>query len=178
MVELSIERLAAGGEGVGRLDDGRIVFVAGTTRGDRVRARLVENRKRWARGEVVELLEASPARVDPVCEDFGRCGGCTWQHVPYRAQIEARREILRDALRRIGRFDTLPEIQMEDLSEPGAGVRAQAIDRKGNLLQDFAISETENAIHVLGAPSPGATSSLTISRYIVDKAEKSFELVA
>ena len=72
----------------------------------------------------------------------------------------------------------MPEIRMEDLSTPGGGVRAQAIDRKGNLLQDFAISETENAIHVLSAPSPGATSSLTISRYIVDMAKKSFELVA
>ena len=72
----------------------------------------------------------------------------------------------------------MPEIQMEDLAQPGGGVRAQAVDKNGNLLQDFAISETENAIHVLSAPSPGATSSLTISRYIVDKAEKSFELVA
>ena len=49
----------------------------------------------------------------------------------------------------------MPEIQMEDLSEPGGGVRAQAVDRNGNLLQDFAISETDNAIHVLSAPSPG-----------------------
>lgn len=72
----------------------------------------------------------------------------------------------------------VPEIQMEDLSEPGAGVRAQAIDSKGNLLQDFAIAETENAIHVLSAPSPGATSSMSISRYVVDMAQKSFALVA
>ncbi len=72
----------------------------------------------------------------------------------------------------------MPDIQMEDLAEPGGGVRAQAVDKSGNLLQDFAISETENAIHVLSAPSPGATSSLTISRYIVDMAQKSFELVA
>lgn len=72
----------------------------------------------------------------------------------------------------------MPEIQMDDLTEPGAGVRAQAIDKKGNLLQDFAISETQNAIHVLSAPSPGATSSLTISRYIVDMAQKSFGLAA
>ena len=72
----------------------------------------------------------------------------------------------------------MPEIQMEDLAAPGAGVRAQSIDRKGNLLQDFAISQTENAIHVLSAPSPGATSSLTISRYIVDIAKDSFGLAA
>lgn len=71
----------------------------------------------------------------------------------------------------------LPEIEMDDLQTPGAGVRAQAVDRKGQLLQDFSIAETENAIHVLNAPSPGATSSLTISQYIVDKAKNSFELV-
>ena len=70
----------------------------------------------------------------------------------------------------------VPSIEMGDLSEPGAGVRAQAVDRNGNLLQDFAISETENAIHVLSAPSPGATSSLTISRYIVDMAVDAFGL--
>ena len=68
----------------------------------------------------------------------------------------------------------VPTIEMDDLSEPGAGVRAQAVDDNGNLLQDFAISETENAIHVLSAPSPGATSSLTISRYIVDMAVGAF----
>ena len=72
----------------------------------------------------------------------------------------------------------MPEILMSDLTDPGAGVRAQAIDSNGNLLQDFAISETQNAIHVLSAPSPGATSSLAISDYIVDLAQKSFELVA
>ena len=70
----------------------------------------------------------------------------------------------------------VPEIRKEDLHEPGAGVRAQAVDRRGRLLQDFAIAETENAIHVLNAPSPGATSSLAIGRYIVDLARKSFGL--
>ena len=71
----------------------------------------------------------------------------------------------------------LPDIRMNDLQDPGAGVRAQAVDRKGRLLQDFIIAETENAIHVLNAPSPGATSSLAIGRYIVDLAQKSFELL-
>jgi L-2-hydroxyglutarate oxidase LhgO len=70
----------------------------------------------------------------------------------------------------------LPEIRMEDLADPGAGVRAQAVNRKGQLLQDFSIAESKDAIHVLNAPSPGATSSLNISRYIVDVAKKSFEL--
>ena len=70
----------------------------------------------------------------------------------------------------------VPEITSDDLYAPGAGVRAQAVDRGGGLLQDFSIAETEGAIHVLNAPSPGATSSLSISRYIVDMARESFGL--
>ena len=70
----------------------------------------------------------------------------------------------------------VPEIRSDDLYAPGSGVRAQAVDRGGGLLQDFSIAETEGAIHVLNAPSPGATSSLSISRYIVDLASESFGL--
>ena len=65
---------------------------------------------------------------------------------------------------------------MSDLTAPGAGVRAQAVDHAGNLLQDFSIIEADNAIHVLSAPSPGATSSLRIGKHIVDLAQKNFEL--
>ena len=70
----------------------------------------------------------------------------------------------------------VPDIKMSDLTEPGAGVRAQAVDKAGNLLQDFSIIEAKNSIHVLSAPSPGATSSLTIGKHIVDLARKNFEL--
>ena len=72
----------------------------------------------------------------------------------------------------------VPEVRLEDLSDPGAGVRAQAVDRKGRLLQDFSIVQTPNAIHVLNAPSPAATASLAISRHIGDLARQSFGLPA
>ena len=70
----------------------------------------------------------------------------------------------------------IPEVSSKDLSEPGAGVRAQAVNKRGELLQDFSIVETNNSIHVLSAPSPGATSSLTISKYLSDMAKESFSL--
>ena len=70
----------------------------------------------------------------------------------------------------------LPEVSGRDLAPGGSGVRAQAVDKKGRLLDDFYIEETEGAIHVLNAPSPGATSSLAIGEYIAGLAEKSFEL--
>lgn len=70
----------------------------------------------------------------------------------------------------------VPEIKDRDLSPGGSGVRAQAVDRKGRLLDDFSIQQSEGAIHVLNAPSPGATSSLSIGEYIVALAAKSFDL--
>ncbi|MEN8183911.1 MAG: TRAM domain-containing protein, partial [Myxococcota bacterium] len=98
--ELQIDSLAAGGDGVGRAADGRVVFVPDTAPGDRVRVRLVEERPRFARGRVQDLVSAGPARTDPVCGVFGSCGGCAWQHVTYAAQLDAKATILSDALRR------------------------------------------------------------------------------
>ena len=70
----------------------------------------------------------------------------------------------------------VPEITAYDLDRPSAGVRAQAVDRRGGLLQDFSIVEGKNSIHVLNAPSPAATCCLAISRHIVDRAQKSLGL--
>jgi L-2-hydroxyglutarate oxidase LhgO len=72
----------------------------------------------------------------------------------------------------------MPELQQGDLSTPGTGVRAQAVSARGELLQDFAILRTQSSIHVLNAPSPGATASLAIGRHIVDEAAESFGLAA
>ena len=70
----------------------------------------------------------------------------------------------------------VPAVSAEDLTAGGSGVRAQAVSRDGRLLDDFAIERTEHAIHVLNAPSPGATSSLVIGRHIVDLAAEAFGL--
>ena len=70
----------------------------------------------------------------------------------------------------------VPEIRSTDLRPGGAGVRAQAVSRQGVLLDDFSIQETNGAIHVLNAPSPGATSSLSIGKHIAQMAGRSFNL--
>ena len=70
----------------------------------------------------------------------------------------------------------VPEIEEGDLAAGGSGVRAQAVDRQGKLLDDFSILVSDGAIHVLNAPSPGATSSLSIGGYIVGLAASSFDL--
>ena len=72
----------------------------------------------------------------------------------------------------------VPEIGMDDLKPGGAGIRAQAMDSKGNLLSDFSFIESPNAVHVLNAPSPAATASIPIGRTIADKALATFGLEA
>ncbi len=124
-VELVIDSLAAGGDGVGRTPDGRVVFVPDTAPGDRVRVELVERRRRFAHGRVCELLAPGPDRTEPRCAVFGQCGGCSWQHLHYDAQVAAKRRILRDALERIGRLEL--EAEVEFVPSPAAyGARGRA----------------------------------------------------
>lgn len=110
VVELVVESLAAGGDGVGRAPDGRVVFVPLAAPGDRLRVRLVEERARFARGEIEALLAPGPARVAPRCPVFGTCGGCAWQHLDYPAQVAAKQAIVRDALARIAGLAAPPPL--------------------------------------------------------------------
>ncbi len=107
-IELSVDGIATGGEGVGRDASGRAVFVPRTAPGDRVRVRLETARGRWARGRLVELLDPGPDRRSAPCPAYDRCGGCALQHLTAGAQREARREVVRQTLRRIGGLD--PEV--------------------------------------------------------------------
>lgn len=94
--------LAYGGEALGRLEDGRAVFAPFLLPGESARVRLVEEKRGYARAEVVERLDSAPQRIAPRCLHFGECGGCHYQHLAYPDQLAAKRAILRDQLERIG----------------------------------------------------------------------------
>ena len=111
-MEVTIESLAAGGDGVARAPDGRVVFVPFTAPGDRVRLRVTDAKDRFLRARVETLLVPGAARRDPVCPVFGSCGGCSWQHVTPEAQLEAKRRIVEDALRRIGGLRFAGEVRV------------------------------------------------------------------
>jgi 23S rRNA (uracil1939-C5)-methyltransferase len=106
--EILLTTLAYGGDAMGRLEDGRAVFVPFGLPGERVRVRLTEEKRGFARGELIEILEVSPSRIIPRCKHFGVCGGCHYQDLPYEEQLKAKTEILRDQLRRIGRIENPP----------------------------------------------------------------------
>ena len=101
-----IESLASGGEGIGHLADGRVVFVHETCPGDEVEIEILAEKKRWASAKVTRIVVPSPDRVKPPCPYFGSCGGCQWQHVAYPAQLLAKKRIVADALERIGGMPT------------------------------------------------------------------------
>ena len=119
-----LEKLAYGGDAMGRLDDpltearGRAVFVPFGLPGERVRVRLTEEKRGFARGELLEILQASPERIVPRCIHFGVCGGCHYQHMPYEDQLKAKTEILRDQLTRIGKIENPPVREMVASSDP------------------------------------------------------------
>ncbi len=108
---MRIESIAAGGDGVGRID-GLACFVPRTAPGD-VAQVAYSSHARYARGRLLQVLEASRDRVEPACPHYtaDRCGGCQLQHLSDNAQREVRRQIVRDALQRVGHRDVgLPEL--------------------------------------------------------------------
>jgi 23S rRNA (uracil1939-C5)-methyltransferase len=110
-LDVRIRTLGSGGVGVGDLPDGRVVFVARTAPGDLARIKLTQDRERWAKGKLLELLEEGPARVQPPCPHYANCDGCSLQHLPYELQRSSKAEIVGDALRRIGGLEvTNPEV--------------------------------------------------------------------
>jgi 23S rRNA (uracil1939-C5)-methyltransferase len=115
-LELTIEKLVYGGEGLARLpaDEhgrGKTVFLPFVLPGERVDAALLENRSGFARAKVNKLVVPSPDRVVPECPYFGSCGGCQYQHIAYPAQVKLKAAILGETLRRTAKLDLGVEIQ-------------------------------------------------------------------
>lgn len=152
MTAVRILRLASGGDGVGKLSDGRAVFVPRTAPGDLVELSQLRVHKRFARGRLQRVLEASPHRVEPRCPHYVRddCGGCQLQHVDNETQLESRRGFVGDALRRIAK---------RDLPDPPIVPATQTYDYR-----------TKLTLHV----EPGG-GPIGLHRY--DRADQIFDLV-
>src|SRR5215208_1448869 len=132
-LELTIDRLAHGGAGVARLD-GYVVFVRGAVPGDRVRARVTKSKRSFAEAEPVDLVE--PIAPHP---------GAPWQVLPYERQLSEKEDQVRDALERIGRFESPPVESTVPAVEPV---------RYRNKLE-YSFGEDEDGELVLGFHHPG-----------------------
>ena len=104
---IEITGYTAEGNGVGRLD-GMAVFVPGAAVGDTLQVRIVKILKNYAFGKIEELVVPSKDRIIPDCPCFSQCGGCSFRHISYKAELEAKRRRVEDAIQRIGGFDRFP----------------------------------------------------------------------
>ena len=115
---LEIISLAYGGEGFGRLADGRACFVPFTLPGEQVRVNLTEEKSGHARARLLEVLRPSPERIQPPCRHFSVCGGCHYQHLPYPAQLAAKQRIFTEQLTRIAGIPNPPVLPIVPSPQP------------------------------------------------------------
>lgn len=104
IVEIKIDRLTYGGDGIGKTDN-FVVFVENSAIGDLLKVEITEVKKSFAKGKIVEILEPSKTRVEPKCKLIEQCGGCNWQHIDYKSQLDAKKEAIEYNIKRIGGLD-------------------------------------------------------------------------
>jgi tRNA/tmRNA/rRNA uracil-C5-methylase (TrmA/RlmC/RlmD family) len=166
VVELTLDGFTHGGSAVGRLPDGTACFVDYAIPGERVRVRVTDRRRRWARADLVEVLEPSADRVTPPCPLFGpgRCGGCKLQHIAPRRQADLLATVISDQLRRIGHLDIGgPPRMLRPHGGDGLGYRQRArfaVDASGHLAFRRAGSHDLIAVDDCPLLAPDARSVL------------------
>jgi len=108
--KLRLESIASGGEALGRFE-GKTVFVDGGAPNETALVRVTQEKKNWARAQLLEIIEPSPFRVYPVCTYYKICGGCSLQHISYKAQIDAKLSVLKESILKIAGMEIpKPEI--------------------------------------------------------------------
>jgi 23S rRNA (uracil1939-C5)-methyltransferase len=156
IVELWVERMAFGGQGVARMD-GLVIFVKGAVPADRVLARIIKRKKDYAEAELIEILVPSLDRVKAPCHYNGFCGGCNYQHLDYSSQLRFKKDHVRDSMQRIG---SVPDVLIHDVipSDMIFGYRNKMefsfSDRRWLMPGEFVKGETEEAFG-LGLHVPG-----------------------
>jgi len=107
-IELTMQALVYGGDAMGRMEDGRAVFVPFALNGELVRIRLTEEKPRYCRGEIIEVLRPSMDRIQPRCRHFSMCGGCHYQHLSYEKQLEVKTAVVVEQFKRLAGMEKPP----------------------------------------------------------------------
>jgi len=100
-VNVKIESIAFGGEGVARVNN-LVVFVAFAAPGDELEVEIVQRKKKFARAEIIKIIKPSEDRIEPLCRYYGHCGGCCYQHLKYEMQLAVKKKQVIDAFEKIG----------------------------------------------------------------------------
>ncbi len=157
---LTITGLADRGKGLARDAEGRVIFVEGQVApGDVVDVLITKKRSAFWQGFVVSFRQMSPERVQPFCEHFGSCGGCTYQHLPYEAQLRYKEQRVREILQRIGQVeprDFLPILPAEPSVHYRNKMEFAFSNRRWLTAEELVRPEISNKAEVLGFHRAGA----------------------
>ena len=151
--ETTVEKLVYGGDGLARLD-GRVVLAPFVLPGERIRACAGRERPGLVHAQTLEILDPAPERVPAPCPHFGRCGGCHYQHAPHEYQLAAKRAILAEELRRLGKIEPPAEIATVSAEPWGYRNRVQLHVEGSQLGYREARSHSLRAIDACPIASP------------------------
>ncbi|MCQ2063876.1 MAG: TRAM domain-containing protein [Fibrobacter sp.] len=157
-VELRIEKMVQGGDGMARLPDGRVCFVQGALPGELCKVLLTFQKKDFTRGRAVEIVEPSPDRVTPRCPLFGKCGGCSLQHLSSEKQTSYLERVERENFRRLAHADLPDDFKIHVGSPWGYRNRARVVlceNSRGNLSQaryGFRLQESNKVVAFENCP--------------------------
>lgn len=162
-MNLTIEKMVYGGEGLARLPDGKAVFLPFVLPGEEVTATLAREKSSFARAVADQVVKPSAHRVEPKCPYFASCGGCHYQHSSYSAQLEFKRAILRETLQRNAKFEWKHEIKTHSADQWNYRNRTRMKVHGGT---DFAIGYHRLASHDLLPVKNCPISSPAINRVL------------
>jgi 23S rRNA (uracil1939-C5)-methyltransferase len=162
-VNLTIEKMIYGGDGLARSSEGKAVFIPFVLPGEEVTATIVEEKTGFMRATLDQVQEQSERRIQPQCPYFGRCGGCHYQHTDYQTQLLYKQAILRETFRRTAKFDWTGEIATHSAEPWNYRNRTRMKVRTGN---DFALGYYRFNSHELLPVETCPISSPAINRAI------------
>ena len=172
--ELRIEKMVQGGEGMARLPDGRVCFVQGGLPGELCKVELFQIKKDFTRGRVVKVLEKCTDRAEPKCPVFGKCGGCSLQHLASEKQASYLEQVERENFRRLAHADLPDDFKIHVGPAWGYRNRARVViasKKDGKIVYGFRMQKSNGMIPF--ANSPELTPAL--NAFLKENASKIFE---
>ena len=159
-VEVTIVRLAHGGDGIGEID-GKICFVPYGLPGDVVEVKLVKNTKKFCRGKITKVITPSPDRIETTCPVFEKCGGCSWLHFDYPTQLEWKQKIIKICFEKLAKIDV--EIAGLENPELRSGYRTRATFKGVNGRWGFYAAQSHEVVDIEECPlcHPNLNAALT-----------------
>ncbi|MCD5406932.1 MAG: TRAM domain-containing protein, partial [Desulfotomaculum sp.] len=115
---LDVTGLTHQGEGIARLPDGLVIFIPGVIPGEKVLVQIVQRQKKFARANLLKILEQVAERTQPACPIYNNCGGCSWQHLDYNAQLRYKTRRVQDSLVRLGKIQHINVLATLGMEQP------------------------------------------------------------